>query len=44
MRRDTLPLANLQLGEFVYFSYCATTELVPPMSSFLFTLLEFYGF
>jgi hypothetical protein len=43
MRCDTLPLTNLQPGEFVYFSCYAMAGLVPPMSSFLFTLLEFYG-
>jgi hypothetical protein len=43
MRRDTLPLVNLQPGEFVYFSYYAAAGLVLPVSSFLFTLLEYYG-
>jgi hypothetical protein len=42
MRRGTLPLVNLQLGEFVYFSCYAVVGLVPPVSSLLFTLLEFY--
>jgi hypothetical protein len=43
MRRGTLPLVNLQPEEFVYFSCYAAVGLVPPVSSFLFTLLEFYG-
>jgi hypothetical protein len=42
MRRGTLPLVNLQPGEFIYFSCYATARLVPSVSSFLFTLLEFY--
>jgi hypothetical protein len=42
MRRNTLPLINLQPGEFVYFSCYALAGLVPPVSSFIFTLLEFY--
>jgi hypothetical protein len=43
MRHDTSPLVNLQPWEFIYFSCYATAGLVPPMSSILFTLLEFYG-
>jgi hypothetical protein len=43
MRHNTLPLVNLQPGEFIYFSCYAAVGLVPPVSSFLFTLLEFYG-
>jgi hypothetical protein len=43
MQHNTLPLVNLQLGEFIYFSCYAAVGLVPPVSSFLFTLLEFYG-
>jgi hypothetical protein len=42
MRRNTLPLINLQPGEFIYFSCYALAGLVPPVSSFIFTLLEFY--
>jgi hypothetical protein len=43
MRRGTLSLINLQPGEFIFFSCYAAAGLVPPVSSFLFTLLEFYG-
>jgi hypothetical protein len=43
MRHDTSPLINLQLGEFIYFSCYAVTRLVPLVSFFFFTLLEFYG-
>jgi hypothetical protein len=43
MQRDTLPLINLQPKEFVYFSCYAAVGLVPSVSSFRFTLLEFYG-
>jgi hypothetical protein len=39
----TLPLINLQLGEFVFFSFFTAAGLVLLVSSFLFTLLEFYG-
>jgi hypothetical protein len=39
----TFPLVNLQQGEFLFFSCCATAGMVPPVSSFLFMLLEFYG-
>jgi hypothetical protein len=43
MRHGTFPLINLQPGEFVFFSCYAVARLVPLVSSFLFTLLEFYG-
>jgi hypothetical protein len=43
MWRGTFLLVNLQLGEFVFFSCYAMAVLVLPVSSFLFTLLEFYG-
>jgi hypothetical protein len=39
----TLPLANLQPGEFVFFSCYAMVRLVALVSSFLLTLLLFYG-
>jgi hypothetical protein len=42
MWHGSLLLVNLQPGEFVYFSYYAAVGLVPPVSSFLFTMLEFY--
>jgi hypothetical protein len=34
---------NLRPREFGFFACYATAGLVPPVSSFLFTLLEFYG-
>jgi hypothetical protein len=43
MWRGTFPLVNLQPGEFIYFSCYAAAGLVPPVSSFLFTLLELCG-
>jgi hypothetical protein len=43
LRCGTFPLINLQRGEFVFFSCYVVAGLVPPVSSFLFTLLEFYG-
>jgi hypothetical protein len=43
MRCGTLPLINLQPGGLVFFTYYAVAGLVQPVSSFLFTMLEFYG-
>jgi hypothetical protein len=43
VRHGTLPLVNLQLEEFIYFSCYAAAGVVSSVSSFLFTLLEFYG-
>jgi hypothetical protein len=43
MRCGTIPLVNLQPGAFIFFSCYATVGLVLPVSSFPFTLLEFYG-
>jgi hypothetical protein len=40
---DTFLLINLQPGEFIFLSCYTVAGLVPPPSSFLFTLLEFYG-
>jgi hypothetical protein len=37
----TFLLLNLQPGEFIFFSCYAAIGLVPPVSSLLFTLLEF---
>jgi hypothetical protein len=42
MRRGTFPLVNLQPEELVFFSCYTTAGLVPSVSSFLFTPLEFY--
>jgi hypothetical protein len=36
-------LANLEPGDFVFFSVYALAGLVPPLSSFFLVLLEFYG-
>jgi hypothetical protein len=41
MRHGTFPLVNIQPREFVFFSYYTAARLVPPVSSFLFTLLDF---
>jgi hypothetical protein len=35
-------LTNLRPGEFIFFACYAAAGLVPPVSSFLPTLLEFY--
>jgi hypothetical protein len=42
MRCGTFPLINLQPWEFIFFSCYTMAGLVPPVSSFLFTLPEFY--
>jgi hypothetical protein len=42
MQCGTLPLINLQPRESIFFTCYATAGLVPPVSSFLFSLLEFY--
>jgi hypothetical protein len=36
-------LANMELGDFVFFLVYALAELVPPLSSFFLMLLEYYG-
>jgi hypothetical protein len=43
LKRGVVPLANLALGDFVFFSAYALAGLVPPVSSFFLMLLEFYG-
>jgi hypothetical protein len=43
LRCGVAPALNLMPGEFVFFACYAATGLVPPLSSFLLTLLEFYG-
>jgi hypothetical protein len=43
LKRGVVPLANLVLGDFVFFSAYALAGLVPPVSSFFLMLLEFYG-
>jgi hypothetical protein len=42
MQCGILPLIDLQPREFIFFTCYITVGLVPPVSSFLFTLLEFY--
>jgi hypothetical protein len=36
-------LANMRPGDFVFFVAYALAGLVPPLSSFFLTLLEYYG-
>jgi hypothetical protein len=36
-------LANMRLGDFIFFAAYALAGLVPPLSSFFLTLLEYYG-
>jgi hypothetical protein len=36
-------LANMRPGDFVFFAVYALAGLVPPLSSFFLTLLEYYG-
>jgi hypothetical protein len=36
-------LANMRLGDFVFFAAYSLAGLVPPLSSFFLTLLEYYG-
>jgi hypothetical protein len=36
-------LANMRPGDFVFFAVYALVGLVPPLSSFFLTLLEYYG-
>jgi hypothetical protein len=43
LKRGVGPLANLEPGDFVFFSVYALAGLVPPLSSFFLMLLEFYG-
>jgi hypothetical protein len=43
LKRGVAPLANLESGDFVFFSVYALVGLVPPLSSFFLMLLELYG-
>jgi hypothetical protein len=43
MQHSAFPLVILQPGEFIFFSCYVAAGLVPLVSSFLFTLMEFYG-
>jgi hypothetical protein len=43
LKRRVVPLANLEPGDFIFFSAYALGGLVLLLSSFFFMLLEFYG-
>jgi hypothetical protein len=43
LKRGVMLLANLEPGDFVFFSLHALAGLVPLLSSFFLMLLEFYG-
>jgi hypothetical protein len=36
-------LANMRPGDFIFFAAYSLAGLVPPLSSFFLTLLEYYG-
>jgi hypothetical protein len=42
LRCGVSSLSNLRPGKFIFFACYATAALMPPVSSFLLTLLEFY--
>jgi hypothetical protein len=43
LKNEATSLANMRLGDFVFFAAYALTGLVPLLSSFFLTLLEYYG-
>jgi hypothetical protein len=43
LKHRVVPLANLEPGDFIFFSAYALAGMVPPLSSFFLMLLEFYG-
>jgi hypothetical protein len=43
LKRGIASLANMEPGNFVFFSMYALARLVPLPSSFFLTLLEYYG-
>jgi hypothetical protein len=43
LKHGVSSLANMRLGDFVFFMAYALAGLVPPLSSFFLTLLEYYG-
>jgi hypothetical protein len=43
VKSGTALLANMRLGDFVLFVAYALARLVPPLSSFYLTMLEYYG-
>jgi hypothetical protein len=43
LKHGVASLANMRPGDIVFFAVYALAGLVPPMSSFFLTLLEYYG-
>jgi hypothetical protein len=43
MKSGATSLANMRPGDIVFFPAYALAGLVPPLSSFFLTLLEYYG-
>jgi hypothetical protein len=43
VKSKTASLANMRPGDFIFFVAYALVGLVPPLSSFFLTLLEYYG-
>jgi hypothetical protein len=43
LKNGAASLANMRPGIFVFFVAYALAGLVPPLSSFFLTLLEYYG-
>jgi hypothetical protein len=43
VKRGAASLANMRLGDFVFFAVYALAGLVPSLPSFFLTLLEYYG-
>jgi hypothetical protein len=43
VKSEAASLANMRPGDFVFFATYALAGLVPPLSSFFLTLLEYYG-
>jgi hypothetical protein len=42
LKHRAAPLANMRPGDFVFFTVYTLAGLVPPLSSFFLTLLEYY--
>jgi hypothetical protein len=42
LKHGVTSLANMRSGDFIFFTTYALAELVPPLSSFFLTLLEYY--
>jgi hypothetical protein len=43
LKHGAVSLANMRLGDFIFFVAYALARLVLPLSSFFLTLLEYYG-